>query len=722
MPRNLFNTFQSLTKNPLQLKAKSNQTTSLASPDESPKESPKEGSDEETPTTESRRSTDSLEETRSVPTEPQQIDVVEGTAGEEPNIPSEIPSEAHADQGEDGWQPVQRPRSAGSSGRRLKQRRATIGKVYTYQKKHVESDSDYPPVNNNHQNARYYVLKKRTVAHGSYADYHTTNASHVAKFGRRIVKALTYRVKSVPSSTKTDTAETSGSGSQPVSSPLEPGQHASVKDIGPQKNPIVSIGNSPSYKEVAIAPPGSIAKMNIGVSQNDDTDNFEQVVGKHEEETSEARGNDEPIITGVEDILGEEDKSSSLKSTDHLEEETEVVEKKEEGHSTNATDENPSLVVFESLDGLGSSGVGVPDVVVEDNILTNAVQDSYDSPKKGPVEKDSSGTFELHGNSKSAFQEVEDLKDKSLIVNSGDTRALANKKLSASAAPFNPSPTIARPAPVSMNITLPVGPGAVPAIAPWPVNMNIHPGPTSVLPTVSPMCSSPHHPYPSPPATPNMIQPLPFMYPPYTQPQAVPTSSAFHPNHFAWQCNVNPNVPEFVPGTVWPGCHPVEFTTPPPVINPMADSVLEQKLQSDDSSPTLPVDIENVGEMKTEVKPLALGAISHANEVGGVGPESVKENGTSNLDGAENAGNESYNIDHGNAGSSNERIDCEKTFSILIRGRRNRKQTLRMPISLLNRPYGSQSFKVIHNRVVRGNDAHKSTSFSSREDLTASAT
>lgn len=720
----VFNVFQSSLH--LQLRGKSYQTISLASSDESPKESAKEGSDEETPISESRHSTDSIEETSSVPVVPQQINVVEGSTGDEPNISNEILSEALADQGEDGWQPVQRPRSAGSYGRLLKQRRATIGKVYTYQKKHVDTDSDYPPVKNNHQNGRYYILKKRTVPHGSYGDHHTTNPSQGTKFGRRIVKTVTYRVKSMPS-TKIDTAETSGNGNQVFSSPLEPGRHASPKDLGPQKNPTVSLGKSPSYKEVALAPPGSIAKMHVGVSQNDVPDNLEQGVKKHEKETNEARGNEEPIITGVEDILEEEDNNSMLKHTDHLKEETEVVEKKEEAHSTNITDENPSLMVFESMDGLGSSGVGVPDVV-EDSILINGVQNSYDSPKKGLEEKDLSGSFELHIISNTALQGVEDMKDKSLVVNTGDTRTLTNKKLSASAAPFNPSPTTARAAPVSMNITLPVGHGAIPAIAPWPVNMNIHQGPTAVLPTVSPMCSSPHHPYPSPPATPNLIQPLPFMYPPYTQPQAVPTStfpvtsSAFHPNHFTWQCNVNPNVSEFVPGSVWPGCHPVEFTVPPPVVNPIADTVLEPKVQSDDSAPTLSVDIENAGEMKKEVKPLALGAICNANEVDGVGPESVKENGPSNLDGSENAGNEPNNKGHEKAGSSDGRIDGERTFSILLRGRRNRKQTLRMPISLLNRPYGSQSFKGIYNRVVRGNDAQKSTSFSSSEDLTASAT
>nr|XP_015888747.1 protein REDUCED CHLOROPLAST COVERAGE 1 [Ziziphus jujuba var. spinosa] len=729
------------------LKGKSYQAVSSASSDESQKETPKEASDEETQIPESTDSTDAIQEISS-PSVQLQETLVQGTTGDKPSIANEILSEALAE-GEDGWQPVQRPRSAGSYGRRLKQRRATIGKVYGYQKKQVDADSDYPSAKNNHQNSRYYLLKKRTASHGSYSDHHTTNPSQGTKFGRRIVKAVTYRVKSMPSSTKTATTETSQNGNQVSSSTIEPGRPALLNEIGPLKNPIVGLGKSPSYKEVALAPPGSIAKMPAGVSQNDVPDNLEHGFDKHEEETNEGRGNDEPkkegsrndepVITGVEDIIEEEDKNSILNHTDQSKEETGVDEKKEETHSTNASDEKkeethstnasdekPSLMVSESMDGLGSGSISVPDVV-EDNTLIDGVQNSYDSPKEGLQEKDSSGSFELHVNSNNASQGAEDLKDKSFIVNPIDSRALTNKKLSASAAPFNPSPGIARAAPVSMNITLPAGP-AVPTIAPWPVNMNIHAGPAAVLSTVNPMCSSPHHPYPSPPTTPNMIQPLPFMYPPYTQPQAVPTStfpvtsSAFHLNNFTWQCNVNPNVPEFVPGTVWPGCHPVEFTVPPPVVNPIAEPGLEPRVQSDDSAPILPADIENVEEMNKEVKPPASVAIGNANEVG-AGPQNVKENGLSNLDGTENAENGPNNSPHENAGSSGERkTDGEKTFSILIRGRRNRKQTLRMPISLLSRPYGSQSFKVICNRVVRGNDAPNSTNFSSTEDLTATAT
>jgi len=137
------------------------------------------------------------------------------------------------------------------------------------------------------------------------------------------------------------------------------------------------------------------------------------------------------------------------------------------------------------------------------------------------------------------------------------------------------------------------------------------------------------------------------------------------------------------------------------------------------------VDIDNVGDGRKEVNLPASEEIHNANEVAEIRLESIKENGHPNLSTVENAQSEQSqkNSSNENAGKNGEcKIDGEKTFSILIRGRRNRKQTLRMPISLLSRPYGSQSFKVIYNRVLRGSETPKSSSFSLRDDCAASAT
>lgn len=701
---------------------KSYQNTGFASSDESSKETPKEASDEETPIPEPGGSADAEQEINSAP-EPEQPNL-EKTADEKPKVSGEIFSEAHAD-GEDGWQPVQRPRSAGSYGRRLKQRRATISKIYSYQKKNTEADMDYPLNKSANQNSRYYFLKKRTISHGGHTDNHTMNITQGTKFGRKVVKAVTYRVKSTPPSSKTDAEDTTAVGDKLFNSHLEPDSNSTSTDVNPVKASIVSLGKSPSYKEVALAPPGTISKLQVYNPQSEISVSQGYDVGKHDEE-EDIEGNSNANLTSEELNDKLEEKENSLSdSLDDSQEDIKVAEEKEE----------PQLIDAEEDKCDGAEGLDTGDVeaheAVDNTPEIDTVDDTMDSHKQELGANDSSGNLEFHDNTNAISQGGGDLRVNSPPSNLSDSRGIPYKKLSASAAPFNPSPAIARAAPVAMNITLSSGPGTVP-IGPWPVNMNVHPGPATVLPTVNPMCSSPHHAYPSPPPTPNIIQPLPFMYPTYTQPQSVPTStfpvtsSAFHANHFTWQCNVNPTVSKFGPNAVWPGCHPVEFPLPAPVIQPIPDPILEPQVQchgseSPSSVSLLPEDIDNVRESKKEVT--AIAPETTENEVIRVGSESIHESGSPSFNGTENTANKPSQIigSSDNTSSSDMIMDGEKTFSILIRGRRNRKQTLRMPISLLNKPYGSQSFKVIYNRVVRGSDAPKSINIPTSKDCTATA-
>ncbi|XP_057980547.1 protein REDUCED CHLOROPLAST COVERAGE 1 isoform X2 [Malania oleifera] len=671
--------------------------------------------------------------------------VINESAAEKPNIANEIISETDAE-GEDGWQPVQRPRSAGSYGRRLKQRRATFGKVYNYLKKDVDAELDYAQVKNAYQNSRYYMLKKRSSTPGSYTDHHALKSpSPGTKFGRKIVKGITYRVKSVPSSTQIPTAETSKSESRVISSPLDqrPISSPSKADSNSQKRSIVSLGKSPSYKEVALAAPGTIAKLEVVVSQNDVPGNKE-LVEKYKEVKNDAEENDELATPEAENVNVENNDNSILNSMDLLKHEVEVVESKEKMESNNAVGDDSSVIMSENQEDFKSASNEV-NGVVDESIQLNGLPNLVDLPKTELCKKDLSESFEPPKNNLNFnLRGVEDLKEKFSVENSvqnlGDTQEIPNRKLSASAVPFNPSSEIARAASVPMNLAIPSGHGAVPAVAPWSLNMSIHPGSSTVLPTVNAICS-PHHPYPSPPSTPNMMHPVPFIYPPYPQPQAVATSTfpvtsrQFHPNHFAWSCNISPNAAEFIPNNAWPGCHPMELSVLPSVVDPIADPALEPAMQSDSSeslssAPVQPVNIDTGEEAKTEVN-LASETADNVNKVGGVVLENEKENGHSNPCRLESAENE---LNHSNGSNENEhtgssgensrkpwKTDGEKTFNILIRGRRNRKQTLRMPISLLSKPYGSQSFKLIYSRVVRGGEASKSTGFSSSVEETAIA-
>jgi len=679
------------------------------SSDESWKETPRETSDEEILVPGAGVAVDTDLETNSAPDSEQPI--LEKTSDEN-QVSVEILSEAPAD-GEDGWQPVQRPRSSGSYSQRLKQRRATIGKVY-YQKKKVESDIDYTYGKSRDHISRDYILKKRTISHGVYADDHTVNISQGTKFGRKVVKAVTYRVKSMSASVKTTVKDSSEIGDKLISSYSQLGSVSSPND-STIKTSIVSIGKSPSYKEVAVAPPGTISKLQVynppGVG-----------IGKHEEEDFKIHANSEPTLEEAKNTLKEKDKNSlsdsldgSTHTNDSERKQTQFTDSVQENLESSKWVDSVDVEVLEAADNI---------------IMIDEVEDPVDSHKL-EVDTSNSNCFELPNHTATMSQEGEDLEVSVSPSNQGDSQGIPYKKLSASAAPFNPAPGIARAAPVALNATLPSASGAVPPIGPWPVNMNVHHGPATVLPAVTQMCSTPHHAYPSPPPTPNMIQPLPFMYPPYSQPQSIPsnnfpvTSSAFHVNQFSWQCNMNPTVSSFGPNAVWPGCHPVEFPLLAPSIKPIPDPILEPQKQchvskSSSSAFVLPEGIANVGGYKKEVQPLE--SETSEDEVGRVQAESVKENGNPNFHGFGNAGDKpNNNIGLSKISRNEKNIDGEKTFSILIRGRRNRKQTLRMPISLLTKPNNSQSFKVIYNRVVRGSDLPKSINLSSGRDCTATA-
>ncbi|KAD3069055.1 hypothetical protein R6Q59_016956 [Mikania micrantha] len=536
---------------------------------------------------------------------------------------------------EEGWQPVQRPRS-GLYGRRLRQKKAAFNRVYSYQKKDLLNDSE-EKLKNSFQNGKYHFMKKRA----SYADYHTAKVpSPTHKYGKRIIKALTYRVKSVPVSTS---EEISTSGKEESNSLFEVGSTHMTKDIGhaPQRSSIVSIGRSPSYKEVALAPPGTISLLQFE-SQSDIPDDKEIDNGKSNE------------FSHPKEIYESEIKEEKVEE-EILEDET------AETHLSELGGDEHTETLPENVEG---------DTIIDKSVIEIQIPIVSDLS-----EKDSS-TNVMTGDDK-------------IIVNSPNyTQELPNKKLSASATPFNPTSPTVRVASIPMNIALPPGPN------PWQMNMNLHPRPTNVLAGVNPMCSSPHQPYPTSPGTPNMIHPLPLLYsppgPPYTQGPSLPiTTSPFHPNHFAWQCNMGANGLQYVSGPVWPNCHPMEFSISPPAVRPISDPMIETKQ----------VDVETQQEANFEGPKVI-------NEIVGVKSES---------------GGLNWNL--GSSGDNHvlkppQKVDNEKTFNILIRGRRNRKQTLRMPISLLSKPYNSQSFKVVYSRVIRGSEGPRSTGFSSEENGT----
>ncbi|KAL2511282.1 Tetratricopeptide repeat (TPR)-like superfamily protein [Abeliophyllum distichum] len=657
-----------------------------------------------------------------------------------PAVSSDASPETHAE-GEDGWQPVQRPRSSGLYGRRLRQRKQNASKILGYQK--IEAaEVDHPRLKNNHTSSKYYLLKKRTMSPGSYAEYYVAKGpSPGTKFGRKLVKAVTYRVKSVSTSTKDASAETSKNEGVSLCSPIEQGMVSVQREVGPvsRKSSIVSLGKSPSYKEVALAPPGTIPMLQVRLPQNETHESKE--LKRHDEQNKEVMENAGNMLLNAENSEEENIQVLVVNPTAHPKDEDDSTEKKEEAHPKDATDDKNSEVVPMSEAPSQSSSVDFNKMELQD-IQTDNISSSVDSLEMHICSKDSLNIVEADNDPKSTLGGVEELKAKASVDGPNDSREISNKKLSASATPFNPSPTTARVAPLPINITPPSGSGTVPPVGPWPMNMTLHPGPTTILP--NPMCSSPHHPYPSPPPTPNMMHPLPFMYPTYTQPQTLPPSTfpvpvpsgPFHPNHFAWQCNINANPSDYIPGVVWPGRHPIELPVSPPVVESIAESTLESKeqpipLETLYLAPNLPMDLDTGNESKKEVDLLASEAMENLNDIAEVQSGNGEEKHDSNMHSLTFPVNQLIN----NHGPKKEDGRCndyhvqhqsnaaeEKTFNILVRGRRNRKQMLRMPLSLLKRPYSSQPFKVVYSRVVRETELPRSTSFASNETNTANAT
>ncbi|KAL2536336.1 Tetratricopeptide repeat (TPR)-like superfamily protein [Forsythia ovata] len=654
-------------------------------------------------------------------------------------VSSDASPETHAE-GEDGWQPVQRPRSSGLYGRRLRQRRQNASKILGYQK--IEAaEVDHPRLKNNHLSSKYYLLKKRTMSPGSYAEYYVAKGpSPGTKFGRKLVKAVTYRVKSVSSSAKDASAETSKNEGESLCSPIDQGMVSVQREVGPvsKKSSIVSLGKSPSYKEVALAPPGTIPMLQVRLPQNETHESKE--LKRHDEQNNEVLENAGNVLLNAENSEEENIQVLVVNPTAHPKDEDDATEKKEETHPKDATDDKNSEVVPMSVAPSQSSSVDFNKMEQQD-IQTDNISSSVDSLEMHICSKDSLHIVEADNDPKSTLGGVEELKAKASVAGPDDSREISNKKLSASATPFNPSTTAARVAPLPINITPPSGLGTVPPVGHWPMNVTLHPGPTTIL--TNPMCSSPHHPYPSPPPTPNMMHPLPFMYPTYTQPQTLPPSTfpvpsgPFHPNHFAWQCNINANPSDYIPGIVWPGRHPIETPVSPPVVESIAESTLESKEQPIPSetlylAPNLPVDLDTGNESKKEVDLLASEAVENINDIAEVQSGNGEEKHESNMHSLTFPVNQLIN----NNGPKEEDGRCndyhvqrhqsnaaeEKTFNILVRGRRNRKQMLRMPLSLLKRPYSSQPFKLVYSRVVRETELPRSTSFASNETNTANAT
>ncbi|XP_062190047.1 protein REDUCED CHLOROPLAST COVERAGE 1 isoform X2 [Phragmites australis] len=672
------------------------------------------------------------------------------------NLPKEVLQEETVEP-EDGWQSVQRPKSAGGPGKQVKHYRPTTRKVYNPNSHDPTYTSQYK-ARNSYSNNRYYFLRKRTVVPTTYTDpqQHVKVQTSGARFGRKIYKAVTYRVKPGTASSEVEgtsksTEQMSGKAeSQITYSQVQNPTSIDQKESEPHGTLVASIGNAPSYKDVALARPGTIAKTQIQKSRDDvmhSQPSLGQIIAQEMkdslvdllkvEQRSVSGNTDNSKVTNVKGEIqrSEETKFSKreleienlgkdglqdmpLSKAEESITESEPAKSKEDANVFSTTNQEPSSSGNDgaAIEFSGSTGSvkaeqsGKSDKEFFEEALPSSIE-----PIAVSASTTDTGSLGGVGSEKSK---------PNLLLSNIDLREMPNKKLSAAAPPFNPSPPAVL-SPLAGKVGLPP-PGAIPGVAPWPVNVSLHPGHSTMVPSGPPLCMSPHHLYPPAPRSPNLLHPMPFIYPPYSQPQVVPSTTypmntnIFRPNHYGWQPYMNPAASEFVPVSAWSSSHTVDFIPTPHVVDPISQSLADKHIQSDAAvvSIGLSLDSNTVAAKEEMEAPAVVGSGNFISNKHDDQDKQLKDAARIELN-PDIQGDSTHYIGVANHSRSNMKNEDEGSFRIYVKGKSRRKQTLRIPISLLNKTYGSRSFKLAYNKVVRENDIFRPSSVSFADVVSA---
>ncbi|VAH64196.1 unnamed protein product [Triticum turgidum subsp. durum] len=650
---------------------------------------------------------------------------------------------------DDGWQPVQRPKSAAVLGKQIKHYSAAIRRYDP--ENHAPTDTSQYKPRNSYSNNRYYFLKKRTVVPAAYTDpqQHMKVQTSSVRFGRKTYKA-TYRVKPGTASTEVQdtsriTEQMSGKEESQISYSHVHNRSADLKGSEPHGPWVESTGNAPSYKDVALARPGTIAKTQIQKPRDDVLQpSLGQIIAQEMKDS---------LVDAVQvDQRSVSSSTNNSKEVHIVPAEMQHSEKREESHREHEIDntEKDSLPDKVTADNEKPSGIGPADSKTDTSLFSNKDQEPTSSDNFGaatefsdlavPTEAEKSGktgiqfleeslptnsepitvsehTISMQG----GVGGVESEKSKpDLLLSNIDIREISNKKLSAAAPPFNPSPP-AILSPIAVSVGLPP-PGAVPS-GPWPMNISMHPGHSNMVPNGPPLCTSPHHSYPPAPRSPNLLHPVPFIYPPYSQSQMVPSSTfpmnttIFRPNHYGWQPYMSPAASEFVPGPAWSNNHPVAYTPSPNVADTISQSIADSHVLSDAAVVSIGPSLDsNMVAVKEEMEvPLEVdtGNLIRNNILGEEHDKELKDAVNAALN-PHMPGDSIFDIGGTKLGGNMKNED-EGSFRIFVKGKSRRKQTLRIPISLLNKTYSARSFKLDFNRVVRESDIFRPSGVSSAE-------
>ncbi|XP_037414176.1 protein TSS-like [Triticum dicoccoides] len=669
----------------------------------------------------------------------------------EVNISS--PEEVFDEEQDDGWQPVQRPKTAAVLGKQIKHYRPAIRRT-SDPENHAPTDASQYKPRNSYSNNRYYFLKKKTIVPAAYADpqQHTKVQTSSSRFGRKIYKAMTYRIK--PGTASSEVQDTSrlteqmgGKEESQIAYSHVHNRSADLKGSEPHGPWVESTGNPPSYKDVALARPGTIAKTQIQKPKDDVLQpSLGQIIAQEMK--------DSLVDTVQVDQRSVSSSTNNSKEVNIVPTEMQHSEQREESHREHEIDDTGKDSLPDKLTSNTEkpSGGGPADIKTDTTLLSNNKdQEPTSSDNFGaatefsdstvPTEAENSGksgiqfleeslptnsepiTVSAHTTSmQGGVGGVESKKSKpDMLLSNIDIREMSNKKLSAAAPPFNPSPP-AILSPLAVSVGLPP-PGAVPGVGPWPMNVSMHPGHSNMVPNGPPLCTSPHHLYPPAPRSPNLLHHVPFLYPPYSQPQMAPSSTfpmnttIFRPNHYGWQPYMSPAVSEFVPGPAWSNNHPVAYTPSPHVADTISQSLADTHVLSDAAVVSIgPLLDSNMVAVREEVEvpvEVCSGNLISNKFLGEEHDKELKDAVNAALN-PDKPGDSIFDIGGTKLGGSMKNED-EGSFRIFVKGKGRRKQTLRIPISLLNKTYSSRSFKLDFNRVVRENDIFRPSGVSFAE-------
>jgi len=164
---------------------------------------------------------------------------------------------------------------------------------------------------------------------------------------------------------------------------------------------------------------------------------------------------------------------------------------------------------------------------------------------------------------------------------------------------------------------------------------------------------------------------------------------------------MGPAPSEFVPMSSWSSSHTVDFIPTPHVVDPISQSLADKHIQSDAAVVSIGPSLDsNAAVAKEEMETPAV--VVSGNLISNKHDDQDKQL------------KDAIRIELSPDMQEDNRHD-EGSFRIYVKGKSRRKQTLRIPISLLNKTYGSRSFKLVYNKVVRENDIFRPSSVSFAE-------